>query len=85
MDAASKEAHDLSKRNKTSLAHSNECGCFYCLNIYAPESITAYTDSGETAICPICGIDSVVANADCDVTKSFLKEMYETWMAVKEF
>lgn len=85
MDAASKKAHDLSKHNKESIACSNECGCFYCLNIYDPETITTYTDDGTTAVCPICGIDSVVADVDCDVTKPFLKEMYEIWMAVKEF
>lgn len=35
-------------------------GCFYCCKTYAPSEIIEWVDSQKTAICPKCGIDSVV-------------------------
>ena len=41
------------------------CGCFYCLFTFPPSSIVEWVDFdddgvGQTALCPRCGIDSVV-------------------------
>jgi len=39
-----------------------------------------WTDTGETAICPRCSIDSVIGDASgLPVTKEFLKEMNKHW------
>lgn len=37
-----------------------QCGCFFCLRVYNGNSVTRFIDNGETAICPWCGIDSVL-------------------------
>ena len=42
------------------------CGCFHCLSTFPPSSIVEWVDVeeagvGQTALCPYCGIDKVVA------------------------
>ena len=37
------------------------CGCYCCERMYVPETILDWVDNNLTAICPRCGIDSVVA------------------------
>jgi len=45
------------------------CGCFYCLERFTPNEIEEWIDdeNGEkalaTALCPKCGMDSVLGNA----------------------
>lgn len=75
------EAHQAAKSNKAWLAKSDKCGCFYCLSVYDPSKIVRWTDSGQTAICPECSIDAVLASVsgwpvdDAD----FLGRMYKRW------
>jgi hypothetical protein len=53
-----------------------KCGCYYCLKIFRFEEIKEYTDNGLTAICPHCGIDSVILDAPgTPVTNAELKRM----------
>jgi hypothetical protein len=47
-------------RNRQHIACSAECSCFYCFERYPSGLVTEYTDNGETAICPMCGIDAVI-------------------------
>lgn len=51
-------APKYSLRNRSLL--TNVCGCYYCLQIYNQNEITKWIDRGQTAICPRCGIDSVL-------------------------
>lgn len=41
---------------------SQLCGCYYCVNLFYPSDIKEWVSDipGDTAICPKCGIDSVV-------------------------
>lgn len=55
-----KKFHELSMYNRQPLEHVDECGCFYCLEIFNPKQITEWTDMGQTALCPYCDIDSVI-------------------------
>lgn len=62
------------------------CGCFYCLTIFSPEEIDDWliddndADRLGTAICPHCGIDSVIGESSgYPITKEFLKKMYDHW------
>ena len=61
----------------------NKCDCFYCLKIFNPTEIKEWLieDNGkETALCPYCEIDSVIAECnDYKITKELLKEMYDYW------
>lgn len=79
MDA--QEAHKHSSRHKEEIESSKKCGCFYCLKIFPPSEIEDWVDRGETALCPHCGIDSVIGDVWFAITKEFLSEMHERWFS----
>ena len=71
-------AHNFSTNHKAELIKDKKCGCFYCLEIFEPSEINQWLK--ETALCPYCGIDSVIGESSgYPVTKDFLKEMQEYW------
>ena len=76
-----KKAHQYCTNNKEQLIESNICGCFYCCKIYSPKEIKEYLNEGDgTALCPYCGIDSVIAEkSGFKVTKEFLNKMRDYW------
>ncbi len=52
------------------------CGCFYCYSVFSPNTIKKWIDSGQTALCPICNIDSVLPGVS---SVKFLQEMGKHW------
>lgn len=56
-------AHGFCTSNREALMQSSVCACFYCLEKYNPSTIIEWIDNKcpDTAICPLCGIDSVLA------------------------
>jgi hypothetical protein len=76
-------AHKHSIRHREEILRSEACGCFYCLEIYKPGEISDWLESkkgGEAALCPRCGIDSVIGSASgYPITKEFLNKMNEHW------
>ncbi len=80
-----KKAHDKSSYHRKDLEQSAECGCFYCLNVFSPAEIREWIDRDETALCPKCGIDSVIGDfSGLPVTKDFLEQMKEVWFSIKK-
>ncbi len=74
------EAHKHSSNNSKEISDSNMCGCFHCENIFSPQEITEWIDERKTAICPICGIDSVIGSASLyPITFTFLSKMRNFW------
>ena len=80
------KAHKFSNNHMEQLKNDKLCGCFYCLEIYSPseinEQIVADNDCDRygTAICPYCGIDSVIGeNSGYPITKDFLTKMNRYW------
>ena len=75
-----------SMQNKESISQAQQCGCFYCLRVFPPDKIEEWVDKlGDTALCPFCGINSVLADPD-EMAKQFglrepdlLQEMHEHW------
>ena len=71
--------------HKKSIGKSAECGCFHCLAIFPPQDISEWTDTSETeprhtALCPKCGIDSVIgSDSGYPITKEFLSSMQQHW------
>jgi hypothetical protein len=58
----------FSMMHRAAILRSDVCGCYYCLNRFAPAEIAEWADAdqhgvGQTALCPRCGIDSVVGSA----------------------
>ena len=83
------EAHKYSNNNMEQLKRDKVCGCFYCLEIFSPKEIEDwliakdtdnYADGLGTAICPYCGIDSVIGEScGYPITKEFLEKMNKYW------
>jgi hypothetical protein len=80
-----KYAHQHSSNHRKVVLESDECGCFYCLSVFKPTEIEEWVDEddngiGQTAICPRCGIDSVIGNkSGVPIKKDFLKAMQVFW------
>jgi hypothetical protein len=73
-----REIHKYSSCHKKKLEASSQCGCFYCEKIFNPTEIANWI-SGQTAICPYCGIDSVIGSASVPITEKLLNEMHVFW------
>ena len=80
-------AHRYSSYHKDALLHDKKCGCFDCLAIFDPKEITEWVDEDDpsdkygTAICPYCGIDSIIGESSgFPITKEFLQKMKDYWM-----
>lgn len=84
-DRAHLDAHRHSIRHYDEVCQSDTCGCFYCCRIFSPVEISEWvddgdTDSAKTALCPYCGIDSVIGSAaGYPIDASFLREMRKHW------
>lgn len=73
-------AHRFSSKHRKELEKDSECGCFYCLAIFSPKEITEWVDNEDTAICPRCGIDSIIGESSgFPITKEFLEAMHQKW------
>lgn len=74
-------AHKFSIYNRRQIMKSKLCGCFYCCEIFTPDKITNWLNEGcGTALCPECGIDSVIGDASgYPITKEFMQDMHKRW------
>lgn len=73
-------AHKWSGWNRSTLMKSDFCGCFYCLEVFPPNEIQDWTDDGDTALCPKCGIDSVIGSVSgYPIQHEFLSKMHDHW------
>jgi len=75
------EAHKFSSNHKQQLIQDMKCGCFYCLEIFKPTEINNWIkDTLGTALCPYCGIDSVIGESSgFPITTEFLERMHNYW------
>lgn len=71
-------AHQHCGSNRDEIARSVVCGCFYCIATFAPSEVNEWVDvrvmggldegparlgATGSALCPRCGIDSVLGSA----------------------
>ena len=54
--------HKCEIYNREKIENTDLCGCFYCKKTFQPNEIKQWTDEGQTAICPKCGVDSIIYN-----------------------
>lgn len=65
-------------RERQEKIRSSRCGCFYCLAIFQGNEIAQWIDDGKTALCPKCGIDSVLSEYErYDISPESLKKRYQ--------
>lgn len=82
------ESVDIIAAHKFSSQHRREliaggviCGCFHCCKTFDPSLIDEWVDEnesgvGQTAMCPLCGIDSVIGSCSgFPITTEFLTNM----------
>ena len=68
----------LSFKNRKILEKFKKCSCFYCLETFETSEIKEYVDNNETALCPNCGIDSLICFEDGSLpTKDELEEWHK--------
>ena len=85
-----RRAHDHCTRNRAEVLASDWCRCFYCLGRFKTGDIEEWVDETEgdqqTAVCPLCGIDSVLGDAaGLDLSDEFLNQMNTFWFSAAEF
>ena len=77
------KAHEFSSYNYEDLKKGTLCGCFYCGKIFNADEIDVWTpeaDGAKTALCPYCGIDSIIGeNSGYPITDEFLEKMRKYW------
>ncbi len=72
--------HKLCTRNREALEKTERAGCFYCLFTFAPAEIEEWLPREETALCPRCGIDSVLTETEeYPLDEALLREMQAFW------
>ncbi len=68
----------LSFKNKNILIKFENCSCYYCLKTFKTAEIDEYIDDESTALCPYCGVDSVVCFEDGSLPSiEVLKEWHQ--------
>jgi hypothetical protein len=83
-DSDLRRAHGHSIRHFAELWHSGLCGCFGCLDVFEFKHVREWTDGGQTAVCPNCGIDSVIGDASgFPITEEFLSAMEARWFGLR--
>jgi hypothetical protein len=84
-DAKTHGAHSHSINHREELLKSEKCGCFFCKKIFTPSKVKEWVDEnnkgiGDTALCPFCGIDSVIGDAsEYKIDAKFLAIMNRAW------
>lgn len=84
--SALEAAHRGSYKNRATVEVSSICGCFHCLSTFDPKEVTQWIDgpigAGMTALCPRCGIDSVLGSASAPtINARFLTLMRDYWFS----
>lgn len=75
------EAHRHCAHHRPEIENSRTCACFDCGATFSPIDITLWIDDGQTALCPHCGMDCVLGDADgYELTPQFLELMRKSWM-----
>lgn len=77
-----REEHSKSFKNFDAIQQSKKCGCYNCKKIFDATEIDEWVtekDGQKTALCPYCGIDSVIQDANVQITPELLDKMQEEW------
>lgn len=74
------QAIKYATNNKQPLSEGGLAGCYYCLNIYPANEVVDFIEQEKTALCPKCGIDSVLPETSgYPLNKIVLQELRNFW------
>jgi NAD-dependent SIR2 family protein deacetylase len=65
--------YEHSRLNRQFMVPGSTCRCFHCLRTFEAEQINRWTDDGETAVCPCCGVDSVLSGSADHLTDELIR------------
>ena len=71
--------HHLSSGNLMGVETSSQCGCFCCCQTFPAVDVTEFAPDGITALCPLCGIDSVLPDSWIKLSGELLDQMQLHW------
>ena len=75
-DFSLQQLHAQSSQHAAALQQNPLCGCFFCLSIFPASDIEDWLDDEQTACCPCCGIDAVIAESpEQAISKTLLQQM----------
>ena len=79
--------HKFCSFHRDAVERSTLCGCFHCLQTFAPSEIVEWWDDGPglrpaTALCPRCGIDAVLPDKVVTIDPALLAEMQRAYFHV---
>jgi len=73
--------HEKSRNNKKLIANV-KCGCFNCLETFESSAVVDFIDNSNTALCPRCGVDAVLASdTKVTVTIAMLTAMHKHYFS----
>src|SRR4051794_313901 len=71
-------AHKHSTRHRVEVESSQSCACFFCFRKFPTSTIKAWIDTDQTALCPSCGVDSVIGSAaSVRLDDAFLRKLHQ--------
>ncbi len=72
--------HSYCSHNKVLIEKSTICYCIHCKKEISPSKISKYIDNNQTALCPYCGIDSVIPNnINEELNNEIIEMMNKYW------
>ncbi|WPP52417.1 hypothetical protein [Catalinimonas niigatensis] len=72
-------AINFATSNQQDLMKSDKAGCYYCRKIYPASEVKEFLEEEATALCPKCGIDSVLPDYVYDLSINNLRELHQFW------
>lgn len=79
-DKMLREVPIYSMKNKKFIEESESCGCYHCTQSFSKNEISQWTDNGQTALCPHCGVDSVLGQTcGIELEKENLQFIHNYW------
>ncbi len=70
-------AHGHASKHRETIEASAICVCFSCFARFKPAAIASWIDAKQTALCPKCGLDSVLGEASGSrIDDAFLRRMH---------
>ncbi len=64
-------------KNRSAIEKAGSGVCYHCLSNFSSAQIVDWTDDSQTAICPRCGIDSVLAQTEPKITMEQLQALHQ--------